>query len=179
MIREPEVSAHEQAMLGVLGKLDRKIGDSYLACEGAPNESEALSMESGSEAAGDSVTQFIRVQAMRAMFRYCLVEGPDIAKVMKRFYGLGRAYYPELLWNMSDEDLAVMFGETRAAVSARRNRIVTKKLADAGFKGTRVRCQKSEGSIEKYADAQIGNRNRAKKSPATPPPVAEAAVTAA
>lgn len=158
---QPEPSAHEQAMLGVLGKLDRKIGDSYLAEIASSHEGDVLLDESAEGA--DSVEQFVRVQTFRAMFRYCLVEGPDIAKVMKRFYGLARAYYPELLWNMSDEDLATMFDETRAAVSARRNRIVTKKLADAGFKGTRVRCQKSAASIAKYAAAQVGNKNRAKK----------------
>lgn len=167
MNKSQEISAHEQAVIAVLGKLDRKIGDSYVSVDGGAHTSaEELNADGVLSSGEDSLEYFWQVKAVRAMFGYCCRDGYDPAAVLKNFYCLAKAFFPELLGNMSDADIAIFFDETRAAVSARRNRIVTKKLEEAGFKGTRVRCQKSASSIAKYAAAQKGNRNRAKKKPA-------------
>lgn len=161
MSTEPEeLPAHAQAVHAVMGSIHRKLGDRSLEGEVAPPFAE---FEQGPDGeAADAIDYHVAVRAMRNVFAYVMADGPEPLKAMKRFYALCKAYYPDLLRDMSDEQMATLFRETRAAVSARRMRMVTKKLEAAGFKGTHVRCQKSEAARRRFSAAQRGNQNRKK-----------------
>lgn len=152
------MSAHETRVHEVLGAVYRRNGESFEAVDNRTPLDSLLAEEEQM----DSQEQFIRVETFRKLLGYVFAEGPDPARSMRRLYALGKSYTPELLFNISDQEIAMIFGETRAAVSWRRDKLVTKKLEAAGARGTHVRCQKTEGARLKYAKAQMGNRNRAK-----------------
>lgn len=154
------MSAHEQRVHEVLGAVYRRQGESFEAVDGRTPADAAMAAEEGV----DEDEQFIRVETFRILLGEIFSEGPDPARTMRRLYTLVKAYAPELIFNMSDQEMGLLFGETRAAVSWRRNKLVTDRLAAAGNRGTHVRCQKSEEARARLAAAQRGNRNRAKKS---------------
>lgn len=82
--------------------------------------------------------------------------GNEETAVCKRVFSLAQAYQPERLGNISLEQHAKIFSETRAAVSKR------VKLAFSGFVGARLgrpqffRWQKSASAVEKYRAARLG-----------------------
>lgn len=162
VVEEADVSAHEQAVLATLGAVRRRRGFAEMEAQTRSSLASFLAVESragGGEP--DSVEEFYRVQTFRRLLAYVFEEGPDPAQAMRRLYALAKSYTPELLFNMSDHEIGMIFGETRAAVSWRRDKLVTKKLKAAGAKSTHVRCQKTESARRKFSKAQRGNRNRA------------------
>lgn len=87
-------------------------------------------------------------------------QGPHPERVMRRLYALVWAVAPERIATMKQTELALLFKETRAAVSQRVRLIFSSYLAANGFKATRVPGQKRASAVEKYRTAQKGNSNR-------------------
>lgn len=85
--------------------------------------------------------------------------GPDPAAALQRLFVVARALAPALILNMSGDEVGVIFGQGRAAESARIV-LLNKKLKSAGFKHTTFRPQKSVTARAKMSKAQRGNRNR-------------------
>src|SRR5690606_5546786 len=126
--------AHEQRVHEVLGAVYRRNGDTYEAVTHT-TPLDALLRE---EEEMDSTEQFTRVETFRRLLGFIFDGTPDPAWTMRRLYALAKAYAPELLRNMSDHDIGMIFGETRAAVSWRRDAVVMTTLFDGGARGTHV-----------------------------------------
>ena len=151
-------SAHVQAVHDVLAKVYRREGVPDMAEVPTPLDA-LLKHEEGEPedyyAAG--------IEVMRRFWAWIFEQGPDPAHVTQRVYTITNALWPELLLNMRGEEIAILFGQGRAAQSAR-TVLLNKKLAAAGFRHTSFRHQKSETSRRRMALAQVGNKNRSKKA---------------
>lgn len=79
---------------------------------------------------------------------------------VKNLYLLAQACDPDLVLRMNSAELAQMFGQTRAAWSARMKRKVNGTLKSAGYKGYLIRGQKTASACEKYRECAKGNTNR-------------------
>lgn len=76
---------------------------------------------------------------------------------------VAKALRPQLVANMSLHDIAILCGDSgRATPCARIKRLYNDRVAKAGNKACYIHFQKSETAVEKYASAQIGNKNRTK-----------------
>jgi hypothetical protein len=97
-----------------------------------------------------------RSEGFRAAMRYVFADGPHPGLSMRRLYALARAIDPGLIAQMNGTDLAEMFGETRAAQSAR------VKMMFTGYSGKKPKLpfQKTASARERMAAAQMGNQNR-------------------
>lgn len=118
-----------------------------------------------------------------AMLRRFLVwifqGGPDPRKTTQRLYVVARALDPSLLLSMSGEQVSVIFGQGRAAESARL-RMLAGIYQKAGYKNPQFRVGKSATAKERMRRAQLGNKNRvAKKRRAKKPEIKIAAPLAA
>lgn len=101
-----------------------------------------------------------RLQGWRAFIHLLTSDGMHPLLVVRNFYAAIKATRPELLHDMSMEDIAVLCGDGgRATVSARIKRVYNKRLAEVGDNG-RAPCQKSGAASLVYASAQKRNRNR-------------------
>lgn len=106
----------------------------------------------------------MRAEAIDAWLSWLFEDGPSLDRATKRLYSFARAYRPDLLRNMSGAEIAALFGQTRAAESARTRKVTETTLKKAGYKCTALPFQKSEAARMKCSLAQMGNRNRAKKA---------------
>ncbi len=87
--------------------------------------------------------------------------GAGLAEAMKGIYALTRSFWPELVMNMTGEELAALFGQTRAAESARVHNLVNHPIERHCGRHTTLRFQKSTAACGKYAGAARGNTHRA------------------
>lgn len=87
--------------------------------------------------------------------------GPRLGEAMKALYVEARTLAPEMILNMSGEEIAALFAQGRAAESARVKQRVNTRLLRAGYRGATLRFQKSLTACRTYAECQRGNRNRA------------------
>ena len=101
----------------------------------------------------------VRLEAFHTLLGMFFARGPHPADVMVEVFKAAKQYRPELILNMTCEDLAVIFGDTRAAWSERCKRF-SRTVAKAGAYGTSAGFQKSPASSRAYAAAQKGNTNR-------------------
>lgn len=85
---------------------------------------------------------------------------PSLRNALKALYVDARALAPELILNMSGEEIAALFRQGRGAESARVKQRVNVRLLRAGFRRTTLRFQKSETACRAYAARAKGNRNR-------------------
>lgn len=104
----------------------------------------------------------IKSEAVCAILSWLFESGPAPATVVKRLFSLTRAVKPELMLNMSGAEIAALFGQGRAAESARSRMILGETLGRVGYKNTQLPYQKSPSACAKYAQVQRGNRNRVK-----------------
>ncbi len=100
------------------------------------------------------------MEAWRSFLTILFHEGPHPERVMRRLYAFVWAVDREKLANMSQTDLALLFKETRAAVSLRVNLLFSGYLKAQGFRATRVPGQKTEGACKTFARKAAGNHNR-------------------
>jgi hypothetical protein len=152
------MSAHDTVVSDVLAAAYRRLRSGHEAID-THTPLDALMREEEGMPADERV---VRAEAFRAILADFFADGPHPAKVMRRVFALTKAYAPELILNMTCQDLGNMFGETRAAVSWRINQLHNKRVKAAGANGTHVRFQKSETTRAKYRLAAKGNKNRAK-----------------
>jgi hypothetical protein len=93
------------------------------------------------------------------LVQYLFAEGGDVERAIKRVWALCIALQPALVAWRSLQEVADVFGETRAAVSNRVRRVYSLPIERAGGCGT-AWFQKRPETVEKYREAQRGNRNR-------------------
>lgn len=110
----------------------------------------------------------IRAKAMEAWLARVWDAGPRLPEALKAIFVEARAIAPELILNMTGDEISRLFGQGRAAESARVKQRVNVFLARAGFRRTTLRFQKSETACRRYAERARGNHHRAKAS-AVPP----------
>ena len=115
-----------------------------------------------SEGARSAAERADREAVLVAWLRRVWRGGPDLREALKVVFVHVRAVAPEAAWNMTGEEVAALFGQGRAAESARVKRDYSRELERAGFRATAARFQKSETACRKFAVAQRGNRNRAR-----------------
>lgn len=101
----------------------------------------------------------VRVDTLRTMLRYIHQHGPDPLRILRNHFALTKAVAPELIGNMSLDDIAILCADKgKATVSARVKAIYNRPLERCGMD--------SAASFQKrgrYAEAQKGNQNRRKK----------------
>jgi hypothetical protein len=100
---------------------------------------------------------------LRRFFVWLFQGGPDPRKVSQRVYVVARALDPSLLLSMSGEQVSVIFGQGRAAESARL-RMLAGLYVKAGYKNTQFRVGKSATAKERMRRSAMGNKNRAGKT---------------
>lgn len=104
----------------------------------------------------------IRHEAVADMINWIWEGGiVDLERALKRLVTFTRLYRPELVLNVTCEQTAALFGEGKAAESARGD-IVEQTLKRAGYRHTKLPSMKSERSRAKMAKAQRGNKHRAR-----------------
>lgn len=104
--------------------------------------------------------QAIRAEAVAAMINWIWEAGPDLLRAAKRLTTYTRLYRPELVLNMSCDEAGALFGQGKAAESARVG-VVEDTLRRAGYRHTKLPSNKSESACRKMAVAQKGNKHRA------------------
>ncbi len=166
-VREKEEGANHVARIeGHLARVFRRNG-----FEGVVNRTPLVNLlrkEEGKEEGDrddeqddDFESREMRLAILQRLVRYLFADGPHPGKVMRRTYAVARAYYPQLICEMNGSDLAIIFDETRATVSARCTLMFSDFVKEkSGAKGTKVSFQKSAQSSGKYARAAKGNQNR-------------------
>lgn len=113
------------------------------------------------QAPGDGEEELkIKAETLLRFLYFCFQDGPHPGCTLRMLYLLAQRLAPELVLSMNGAELADIFGETRAAWSARNNRIFTGYLKARGFKAAKGRLQKSDAAAAKYASAARGNTNR-------------------
>lgn len=105
-----------------------------------------------------------RRETLGVLLRYFFADGPHPGAVVRRLFAVAKAVAPELIVDMTVEELGLMFGETKAAQSWRIKKIFSNYQRDRGVKGFKAAFQKSEHSTAAFSRAQRGNHNRRKKS---------------
>jgi len=106
---------------------------------------------------------FHRRDALEALFRYICQDGAsNLGGCFKNFCALARKIRPQLLDGISQNDLAVMLDETKAAVSAREIRRVEGIAKANGVKGVLfLGGSKGMETRRRCAASAKGNKNRA------------------
>ena len=99
-------------------------------------------------------------EALGKVLLYFFADGPHPGAVLRRVFGVTLAIRPELILNMNRADLAMMFGETRAAQSWRIKKIFSGYQRERGVKGFKARSEKSETAVAKYTRLRRGVSNR-------------------
>lgn len=105
-------------------------------------------------------------QAAKRLLIFVFQDGPHPGCVMRLTYLLAQRISPELILNMSGAELADIFGETRAAWSARQIRMMNGYLKSRGAKAVKGRNQKSDSAVASYSSSAMGNTNRRGKTKA-------------
>lgn len=113
------------------------------------------------ESAVDVEDSLVRAKAMETWLGRIWDGGPRLGAAMKALYVDTRALAPELILNMSGDEIADLFAQGRAAESARVKQRVNRRLLHAGFRHGTLRFQKSATACRTYAESQRGNTNRA------------------
>lgn len=118
---------------------------------------------------GEPLDEYLmRVEAMRDLMGYFFADGPHPAAVLKRVFAVAKAIFPELVLNMSCEEIGLLFGETKAAVSYRIKLLVNRPIAALFGHGVQLPWQKSSIACAKYREQALGNTNRRKKKTVQP-----------
>jgi hypothetical protein len=108
-----------------------------------------------------AVEALIRRDAFSGLMGYFFAEGPEPLALIRRVYAVAKATRPDLLGDMSLQDLALLCGDGgRATVSARIERIYNKFIEERGGGKVKAAFQKSETACSKYREVQRGNDNR-------------------
>lgn len=156
---EEQVSRHENRINSVLAAVWRKNGFTGFGEYEVFDKRNPFTELMAKEEADSNEEEAIREEAWNKFLNFIFADGPHPGVVMRRVYAAAWAFRKDLIGDMSQRDLAKMFGETPGAISWRINRIFTDYLKAAGARG-RVAGQKPLSAVENYRAAQIGNKNR-------------------
>lgn len=104
--------------------------------------------------------------SFQKLCEFWALEGLSWRNVVAVHFAIVKALRPQLISQMSLEDIAVLCGDAgKATVSARIKRLINRRLEAMGMLGTFCHFQKSPETVEKYRAAQMGNSNRSKTKP--------------
>jgi hypothetical protein len=121
---------------------------------------ELLSGEGGWDVEETEVRADERLTTFRGMMEFIFQAGPEPLQVLRHVFAIAKAVRPELLGDMSLEDISIICADGgRATVSARIQRVYNGTLAKAGMKDARAAFQKAGD----FSAPQIGNKNRRAK----------------
>jgi hypothetical protein len=153
---EKQVESHAAYMQSVLATAWRRLASAALP-PAAGASIEAL-MQSGPLLADEEleVRRETVCEWLRPIWR-----GGSLVEALKAVYALTRGFWPELVYNMTGEEIAALFRQTRAAVSEREHRLINRPIERHAGRHVTLRHQKSTGACARYAAAQIGNTHRA------------------
>jgi len=104
-----------------------------------------------------------RHEVIGAMLDFFCADGVHPGWVLRRVFAVLKAVRPQLLGDMSLEEMGNLFGETRAAQSWRIKKMFTDYQRGKGAKSFKAAFQKSEAAVGSYSRAQKGNTNRRAK----------------
>lgn len=126
---------------------------------------EAFSLDAWGARRLDEAEMEARAEAFAVLCRFCF-EGGKIRNpwlAFKNFLAVVRRAAPEMLSSISQTELAILLGETKASPSAREKKILEGLMRKFGMLGTHLLGgTKSDAARRKYSAAQRGNRNRRK-----------------
>lgn len=99
------------------------------------------------------------------LITFLVSEGKTWKALTAVAYCIAKSLRPQLIASMSLHDIAILSGDAggRATPSDRGKRLFNRRIAANGGKSTFAHYQKSAATVQKYALAQLGNKNRAKK----------------
>ncbi len=138
--------------------LRKNAGNLHLVPEARTPLEDLFRLEDGDEEI--EVRREERLLTFRLVMGYIFEAGPEPLSVLRRIFAITKAVRPELIGDMSLEDISVICADgSKATVSARIERIYNKPVAETGAKGVTAAFQKRSGA---YAEAQLGNKNRRK-----------------
>lgn len=108
-----------------------------------------------------------RLQGMTGLLDYVFADGPHPLAVFRRWIAVVKAIRPDLCYNMSCAQLAILCddgkgrsSDGRGTVSARIKRLYEQPIRRAGMRGCKAPFQKDQSASEAYHAAQLGNKNR-------------------
>lgn len=100
-------------------------------------------------------------EALDRLLTFLFEQGTEACTVLHRLYALTKWLRSDLVWHMSLRELGEVFnGESRAVQSWRIRRLINGLMKQAGMHGCSAPWQRSATAIERYREAQRGNRNR-------------------
>lgn len=148
-------------MVGVIDWVLRKNRDRMTSGMGALHGESPLESLMRMEEGDPDEEWKIRDETIQRVLGFFFAVGPDPLEVVRRVFATAKAVSPELLGDMSLEDIALLCGDGgRATVSARAKRIYNRTLEKAGMKAVKAPYQKSEEAVRTFREAQKGNQNR-------------------
>lgn len=104
----------------------------------------------------------IRAEGISDWWAWCWEGALDPQRAFRRFLSVTRLYRPDLVANINIRQAGEIFGQTGAAQSVVERELVQKSYAKAGYNMVHVPGQKSESARAKMAQAQKGNKHRAR-----------------
>jgi len=120
----------------------------------------AMDEEEGRMAVEGEDAVRIWIEANGWLLDFLFAEGPHPAQVMRRLYAWVKKFRPEAIWDMGYRDLAVLLGESHAAMEWRISKILDDYARAKGVNGVKAPWQRTEEACDNYARAQAGNSNR-------------------
>ena len=156
-LRATQAASHDERISAILAKAYRREGHTWDKQRVASDVSQ-LRLHETSGGAGEHE---LRRATLRRWCALIWEAGASLGPALKHFYVVARKYTPELMMNLTGEELAVFFDQVRATTSAREKLLLNKRMARAGYRNTTLRGQKSPAACEKYAFAATGNHHRA------------------
>jgi hypothetical protein len=151
----PETDAHEARIASVLARKASQLGYEAPSVTTYTPLSALLASEDGA----DEDERQARSEIVGKMLDFILQDGAHPAKAMKNLYAIVHALRPQALpgkWTC--QDIADLFGETKAAHSWRVKQLCGPKLK--GARPIKARFQKAASATANYSAAQKGNHNR-------------------
>ena len=166
-----ELLIHERRIEAALAKASRRRGDEVegwtpvdelmLRDDLREYEKEVLRVaeETPDVERNDDAKFQLFAEWMRLWFDFVFEDGPHPGWALRRVYALARRYRPHVIMHMNGTDLALIFGESRAAQSWRMQQLFD-RLKACGVAGNRGSGFKMESTRVGYAKAAKGNHNR-------------------
>lgn len=149
------VAEHSARVAAVLGKAHRSEGHAWEIRAGTRLEVLTVEDELVGYGEGD-----MRREILRRWLRPLWMLG-SLGEALKVFYAYTRSFWPELILNMSGEEISTFFVQTRAAESERVHRLVNRPVERHTGRHTTLRFQKSTAACGVYSRVQQGNHHRA------------------
>ncbi len=150
------VAAHAEAIHQTLAKAHHRRGRTALRL--APSMERSVDVLLGEDAGPEE--RAIRRETLRGWLRPMWRAG-SLGEALKAFYAITRKIKPELILNMTSEEVASFFDQTRAAAIEREHRLINLPLERHTGRHVTLLGQRSTLARAAYAGAQKGNTHRA------------------